>query len=358
MSTTDSQVSASGSAAIQAAVQAVAAQRRSSRVRLAQIVACGVVVIAVVSVIALQLGAAGLSFERVVLALVGAGDDADWFVVWRLRLPRIVAAVVVGAAFALAGAVFQSVLRNPLASPDILGISGGASLGAVFAILVLGLGGLAVSGVALGGALVVASAIWALAWKQGMHGIRFILIGVGLSYLCSSVLAWLLARGEVREAQSVLIWTVGSVADIRGDQLITLTILVAAFAALVGGLAPALRALALGDEHARGLGVNPAPTKFLLLVAAVGLVAVATSSAGPVAFVALVAPAIARRLQGDGSASLGASAVVGAALTLTADTVGQHAIAGFTAPVGVVTGLIGAPYLLWLLATHERRNRA
>ncbi|QTX05186.1 FecCD family ABC transporter permease [Agromyces archimandritae] len=337
---------------------AVAAQRRGSRRRLAIILAAAAGLVLVVGVIALQLGAAGLTVDRVLAALVGAGDDGDRFVVMRLRLPRVLAAVVVGAAFALAGAVFQSVLRNPLASPDILGIAGGASLGAVWAILVLGLGGLAVSGVAFAGALVIAGLIWAFAWRQGLHGIRFILVGVGFAYLCSSVLAWLLARGEVREAQSVLVWTVGSIADIRGEELGMLAIAVAVLALVVGAASRPLRALALGDDHARGLGVDAGRAKLVLLFAAVGLVAVATSAAGPVAFVALIAPAIARRLQGDGAAALAASVAVGAALTLSADVIGQYAIPGLTAPVGIVTGLIGAPYLLWLLATDERRRRA
>lgn len=344
--------------AVAGAADVVAARRTARRRRLALIVGAGALVVLLVGTVALLLGAAGLTVDRVLLALVGLGDDGDRFVVHRLRLPRVVAAVVAGIAFALAGAVFQSVLRNPLASPDILGIAGGASLGAVWAILVLGLGGLAVSGIAFAGALLVAVLIWLFAWRQGLHGIRFILVGVGFAYLCGSLLAWLLARGEVREAQSVLVWTVGSVADVRGDDLALLVAGTAVLALLVAVNARGLTALALGDDHARGLGLSADRARLLLLLCAVGLVAIATSVAGPIAFVALIAPAIARRLQDDGGAALAASAVVGAALTLTADVVGQYAIPGLTAPVGIVTGVIGAPYLLWLLATNERRRRA
>jgi iron complex transport system permease protein len=293
----------------------------------------------------------------VLAVLLGGGERLDRFVVLDLRLPRILAALLVGVAFALAGAVFQSTLRNPLASPDILGISAGASLGAVWAILGLGAGGALVAGFAFGGGLVVAFVIWLAAWRQGLHGVRFVLVGVGMAYLCGSTVAWLLARSEVREAQTALHWTVGSVADVRGDALAALAIGTAACALALAFATRALRPLALGDDRAEALGVRVDAARVVLLVIAVALVALATSVAGPVAFVALIAPAVARRLVGGGGAAVAAAGVVGAVLTLGADVVGQFAVPGFTAPLGIVTGVIGAPYLLWLLA-HTERTRA
>ncbi len=201
-----------------------------------------------------------------IVLLCGVGSKSENLIVGTLRLPRIQAALLAGAAFGLAGAVFQSVLRNPLASPDILGISSGASLGAVVAVLGWGWSGVAVSLSAFAGALTVAALIWGLAWRQGLHGLRFVLVGVGLAYLSGSLISWLLSQADVREAQPVLLWTVGSVADVRGGEL--------------GGLA--------------------------LLVA------------------------------------------------LAADVLGQHAVPGVVAPVGIVTGLIGAPYLLFLLARQRK----
>ncbi|WP_353809334.1 FecCD family ABC transporter permease [Agromyces sp. SYSU T00194] len=331
---------------------------RARRVRRRGLVIAGAVgVIVVAALVALLLGAADLDPLRVLRALVGVGEPADEFVVHRLRLPRILAALIAGSAFALAGAIFQSVLRNPLASPDILGIASGASLGAVWAILGLGITGAAVAPFAFGGALAVAVAIWLLAWRQGLHGIRFVLVGVGMAYLCGSALAWLLARADVRDAQSALVWTVGSLADVRGDALTTLAIGVGLLALLAVLPGRSVEVLALGDDHARALGVASDRARVLLLLVAVGLVAVATSVAGPIAFVALVAPAIARSLLRDGSAALVVAALCGAALTLAADVIGQYALPGGSAPVGIVTGIVGAPYLLWLLATG-RRTRA
>jgi iron complex transport system permease protein len=332
----------------------VAAVRRAVGRRHSAVVGIAIAVTVAVGVTALSLGAAGVSPDRVLAVLLGGGDRLDRFVVLELRLPRILAAVFVGVAFALAGAVFQATLRNPLASPDILGISTGASLGAVWAILVLGAGGAFVAGAAFGGGLLVAFVIWLAAWRRGLHGVRFVLVGVGMAYLCGSTVAWLLARSDVREAQTALHWTVGSVADVRGDELAALAIGTVACAVALAFATRPLRALALGDEHAIAFGVRADASRVMLLVIAVALVALATSVAGPVAFVALIAPAIARRLAGGGGASVAAAGAVGAALTLAADVAGQFAIPDFTAPLGVVTGVIGAPYLLWLLARTER----
>ncbi|MFE6970717.1 FecCD family ABC transporter permease [Isoptericola sp. NPDC057653] len=336
----------------------VTALRARRRRRLAIVVITLVVLLVAVATLALTLGEASLSPGRALAALFGVGSDADVFVVHRLRLPRLETAVLAGAAFGLAGALFQTTLRNPLASPDILGIASGASLGAVWALLVAGLTGLAVSGAAFAGALVVALLIWLFAWRRGLHSIRFVLVGVGFAYLCSSLLAWLLASADVREAQSALLWTVGSVADVRGAELLTLAVAVVALGAGVALASRWQAPLALGDDHARGLGVRVDTARVLTLLLAVGLVATATSFVGPLAFVALVAPAIARRLVDDGGAALTTSVLTGALLVLAADVVGQHLLFGIQAPTGIVTGLIGAPYLLWLLATDGRKSLA
>ncbi|KQM84056.1 iron chelate uptake ABC transporter family permease subunit [Agromyces sp. Leaf222] len=336
----------------------VASVRRRSRRRLVVMLAAGAALALVFAMIAISSGAASVPPDRVLATLLGQGDRTEQLVVFKLRLPRILAAVFVGAAFGLAGAIFQAVLRNPLASPDILGVSAGASLGAVWAILGLGLAGVVVSGFALAGALVVALVIWATAWRQGLHGVRFVLVGVGLAYVCGSLIAWLLARAEVRQAQAALLWTVGSVSDVRGDALVLVGIGVVIGCLLTAAFARGLPVLALGDDHAISLGVRTDVRRGILLLVAVLLIAIATSVAGPIAFVALIAPAIARRLVDDGSAALAASTMTGAVLTLGSDVLGQFALPQFTAPVGIVTGLIGAPYLLWLLARTERKARA
>jgi iron complex transport system permease protein len=338
-------------------VTAVADLHAVRRRRQTLVVAGMVLVVLVAGSGALLIGAAGLTPGQAIAGALGLGDKGDVFVIQALRLPRIEAAVVVGAAFGLAGALFQSTLRNPLASPDILGISSGASLGAVTGLLALGMSGVALSGLAFAGAGLVALAIWLLAWRKGLHSIRFVLVGVGFAYLCSSLVAWAMARAEENEAAGVLVWTVGSVSDIRGEQLALVATGTLVLFVAVAIVSRTQGPLALGDDNARALGVHVDAARVGALLLAVALVALATSAAGPIAFVALVAPAIARRLVNDGGAALAASTAAGAALTLVADVVGQHGLLGVAAPVGIVTGLVGAPYLLWLLATNEKRSR-
>ncbi|MFD6142837.1 FecCD family ABC transporter permease [Promicromonospora sp. NPDC060271] len=343
---------------VDTALTATVAGLRAVRRRRQVLVVAGMALLVLVAGTgALLIGAAGLTPGQAIAGAVGLGDKGDVFIIQKLRLPRIEAAVVVGAAFGLAGALFQSTLRNPLASPDILGISSGASLGAVTGLLALGMSGVALSGMAFAGAGLVALAIWLLAWRKGLHSIRFVLVGVGFAYLCSSLVAWAMARAEENEAAGVLIWTVGSVSDIRGEQLSLVAAGTLVLAIAVALVARTQGPLSLGDDNARALGVHVDAARVGTLLLAVALVALATSAAGPIAFVALVAPAIARRLVNDGGAALVASTVTGAALTLVADVVGQHALLGVAAPVGIVTGLVGAPYLLWLLATNEKRSR-
>lgn len=329
--------------------------RRAHRRRTVVVTVVALVACLTLLLVTFGLGAAGVPPARSLPALLGVGDRFDLLVVRELRLPRGQAAIVAGIAFGLAGALFQSTLRNSLASPDILGISGGASLGAVTAVVGYGASGTPVNVAAFAGALGAAVAIWLLAWRNGLHGIRFVLVGVGIAYLCSSLIAWRLSEAELREAGLVLLWTVGSVSDIRDGTLGVLTAGVVVLVLLTVPIAREQRALALGDEHAQGLGLAPTRSRVLALLIGVGLVALATAVAGPVAFVALVSPAIARRLVDDGGPALVASAAVGGTLTLLSDVVGQYALPGLTAPVGIVTGLVGAPYLLWLLARSERK---
>ncbi len=300
------------------------------------------------------MGAAGVAPDRSLQALFGHGDRLDVLVVQNFRLPRSLAAILAGIAFGMAGALFQSTLRNSLASPDILGISAGASFGAITAILGYGLTGWAVTGSAFAGAIGVALAIWVFAWRNGLHGVRFVLVGVGMAYVCTSLIAWRLAEADQREAGAALLWTVGSVAEVREESLGLLAFGVVVFGLIGLAIGREQRPLALGDDHASGLGIGPTRARGAALLVGVALVALATAVAGPIAFVALVAPAIARRLVDDGGPALLASAAVGAALTIAADVLGQYGLPGFTAPVGIVTGLVGAPYLLWLLARSER----
>lgn len=344
----------------EARVAAVAAEVAAARGRRRRRGASVIVVVALVGLAAaaasLLLGAAGLGIGDVIASLLGQGSPKAEFVVLRLRLPRVAAAIIAGGALGLGGALFQTTLRNPLASPDILGVTGGASLAAVGSMLVLGLEGPAVSIAAFAGALLVAALMWGLAWRGGLTGIRFVLVGIGLASIVSGLLGWLITRAEVREASEALVWMVGGIASIGWDELGTAGVAFAVLLVLTAFFSPRMPLLALSDDSARSLGLDATRARAVAIVLGVGLVAVATALAGPIAFAALVAAPIARALTGHGQAALAASALVGAAVVLVADLVAQHAIGGLAVPVGIVTGLIGAPYLLWLIARGNRKG--
>ncbi len=312
-----------------------------------------------VAALSSAVGAYSLSVPDLVLTLLGRGTASDNVIVFRLRLPRVVMGLLAGAAFAVAGALFQTVLRNDLASPDIIGISGGASVSAAAAILLFGASGAIVSLSAFLGALVVACAIYLLAWRRGVGGSRFVLIGVGVAFLVQSALGYLLTRGDVREVSQALVWMVGGVGGAQWSEIAVLAVGLAALLPVVGVLSSRLRIMQLGDETAAGLGVPVEQTRLVLLLVAVALCAVATAFVGPIAFVAFVAAPIARRIIGRGALALVPSALVGALLVLSADFLAQHALPGnLQVPAGIITGIIGAPYLLWLLASADQKGRS
>ena len=341
---------------IDAVAVRVAGTRARRRRRAAMVAVVASFLALAAAVASLLLGAAGLGVGDVLAALAGEGSAKAEFVIVRLRLPRVLAAIIAGTALGLGGALFQTTLRNPLASPDILGVTGGASLAAVGSMLVLGLEGPAVSVAAFAGALVVAALMWGLAWRDGLTGIRFVLVGIGLASIVAGLLGWLITRAAVREASEALVWMVGGIGSTGWPELATAGVALAVLLGLTAVFSPRMPLIALSDDSARSLGLDATRARAVAIVLGVALVAVATSLAGPIAFVALVAAPIARALVGHGQAALAASAIVGAAIVLVADLVAQHAFAGIAVPVGIVTGLIGAPYLLWLIARGNRKG--
>ena len=337
------------------ALTTLRAGRRSRRRREAAVTAALAAALLGVGALSMTLGAFAIAPADVVRVLLGGGEGIERFVVMDLRLPRLTLGLLVGAAFGVAGAVFQTVLGNPLASPDIIGINWGASVAAAAGLLILGVTGAAVSLLAFGGALAVAAAIYVLAWRDGVAGYRFVLIGVAVGFMASAVLNYLLTRSDVRDAQSALVWLVGSLGGAGWDQIAVTGVALAVLMPAAAALAGSLRALQLGDDAATGLGVRAERARLWLLVAAVGLAAAAGAAAGPVAFVALVSAPIARRIVGTGGLALVPAALTGALVVTLADLVAQHLLpGGVQPPVGVVTGVIGAPYLLWLLAVSDR----
>ena len=331
--------------------------------RARMVIVCALIVVATAVLLSISLGRGDypLSPLQVVEVLLGGGERLDRFIVFDLRLPRGVAAVVVGAALAVSGAITQSVSRNALASPDILGITAGASAAAV-ALIVVTSGGsivglLATLGLpmsALLGALLTATVIYLLAWRRGADGFRLVLIGIGINAMLIALTQWMLVSADINDVSRAQVWLTGSLNGVSWSQVVPAAIALA----LVGGWAATasftVGALRLGDDTARSLGVKLQTQQALLLVAACALAAVATAAAGPIGFVALAAPQIALRLVGSAGSPIIASALTGALFVVAADLIART-ILPVPLPVGLVTSALGGPFLLYLLVRSNRK---
>jgi iron complex transport system permease protein len=305
-------------------------------------------------VVAMAFGSSAIPTGRALAAVFGIGEPGEIFVVRELRLPRILVAVAVGACLGASGTLLQGLMRNPLASPDIVGVTGGASLATVLAIgagttpMLLPL--------AAGAGALTATMLLHLMSRRTGGGVRLVLIGIGLHAITNAGVTLVIARIPVDRLGAAEVWLAGSL-HARNWTHVTAVLLGAAVTLpLAYGLLRRLAALELGDELAIGAGVEVSRTRALLLVSSALLAAVAVAVAGPIAFVALGAPHIARRLVGPTSAAnLTTAALLGALLVLAADVVGQRLLAPTALPAGVVTAALGAPYLLWLLHRMGRK---
>lgn len=293
----------------------------------------------------------------VVAALAGAGDTATHFIVFDLRLPRALTGLLAGAALGVAGAIFQDVTRNPLVAPEIVGVSGGASLAAV-TLIVLGPahGALTVPLAALAGAFATGAALYALAWRGGIHGYRLVLCGIGIAAFMQAGIGYVLTEGRIFEVVRAYVWMVGSLNGRSWQQVWPLVVALALLLPLILAAARRVDVLALGDDLARTLGVGAERTRLLMLAAAVALTGVAVASTGPIGFVAFLSPHIARRLGRSTSTQslLLLAAGCGAVLVLVSDLAGRMLFAPTEIPVGLVTSIIAAPYFLLLLRRAHR----
>lgn len=305
----------------------------------------------------LMLGQSFVEPLTVLHVLMGENVEGAAFLVGTLRLPRAVISILAGLSFGLGGVAFQLMLRNALASPDVIGITSGASAAAVFAIVVLSLSGPIVSIFAVIAGLAVALVIYGLSVQNGAAGTRLILVGIGVSAMLHSAIAYILSTAPAWNLQEAMRWMTGSVNGAQLHEAYPLLLALVAFGGLLLGLRRDLEALRLGDDMAAALGVKVARTRVAVVVAAVGVIAFATAVAGPIAFVSFLSGPIAARLVGGGASLLLPSALVGALLTLSADYVGQFLLPG-RYPVGVVTGALGAPYLLYLIVRINRSGRS
>jgi iron complex transport system permease protein len=293
----------------------------------------------------------------VLATLVGRGSPEQEFIVVDLRLPRMLVSLLVGGALALSGAIFQSLARNPLVAPDIIGINAGAAVVAV-AVVVLGLSSALLAPGALLGGLGAAALLYALSYRRGLSTYRLVLVGIALHAAFMAGVSYLLTRGDIFEVQRAVIWLVGSVNDSDWADVRLMGVTLGVLAPVAVVLGRQLEALQLGDDLALATGVPVERARLVLLGLAVVLAAVAVSMTGPIGFVALIAPHIARRLaSSSGTGVLAASVAIGGLLVLGADIASQHLLPT-PLPVGITTTLLGAPYLLYLLRRAGRLGQA
>jgi len=333
--------------------QAVMTGRRARLRRQSITVAALAAAVIAAFLVTLMIGNTIYSFDEVVRVILGETVPGASFTVGELRLPRAAMAALTGLAFGLAGVTFQTMLRNPLASPDIIGISDGASAAAVFAIVVLAVNDTLVSVFALVGAVIVAFAIYLLANKGGFAGTRLILIGIGVAAMLDSTVAYILSKAASWDLQTAMKWLTGSLNGATWQSVVPLAVASVILVPVVLSQSRNLDVLRLGDDSAAGLGVHVRRTRILLILGAVCLLAFATAASGPIAFVAFMAGPIAARIVGAGASLVLPAGLVGALLVLVADLIGQYAL-GTRYPVGVVTGVLGAPYLIYLLIRTNR----
>ncbi|MEZ7158802.1 FecCD family ABC transporter permease [Streptomyces sp. MAD19A] len=309
------------------------------------------------SVLLIGTGDFPMTASDVLTTLVGQGDEGQEFIVTELRLPRVLVGLLVGASLGIGGALFQTISRNPLGSPDILGLGQGATAGALTVIVLFSGTANQVALGALAGGLITGTAIYVLAWKRGVHGYRLVLVGIGVSAVVTAVNGYLLTKSDIVDAARAVVWMTGSLDGRDWDQVWPLLALCAVLVPVVLANSRALRMTEMGDDVSNALGVRVERLRLVLMLSAVLLTASATAAAGPVSFVALTAPQLARRLTRSPGPNLIASMWMGAALLVLADFVSQRAFGAEQLPVGVVTGVLGGVYLLWLLVTERRAGR-
>ncbi|KMS89251.1 MULTISPECIES: FecCD family ABC transporter permease [Streptomyces] len=302
-------------------------------------------------------GDAKIPAADVLRTLAGNGTAYQDFIVNELRLPRVLVGLLVGASLGLGGALFQSVSRNPLGSPDVLGLSQGSTAGALVVIVLMSGSASQVTLGALAGGLATGLAIYALAWKRGVHGYRLVLVGIGVNAVMTAVNGYLLTKADLVDATRAVVWMTGSLGGRGWEQVWPLLALCAVLVPLVLANGRGLRMMEMGDDISNALGVRVQRVRLVLMVCAVLLVAAATAAAGPVSFVALTAPQLARRLTRSPGPNLVPSLCMGATLLVAADWASQRAFGADQLPVGVVTGVLGGAYLLWLLVTERRAGR-
>ncbi|WP_127795127.1 iron chelate uptake ABC transporter family permease subunit [Agromyces sp. LHK192] len=325
-------------------------------VRHVVVVAALLLIASAVGVVSLGTGDFAVPVGDVIATLFGGGDRRSQLVVLDWRMPRVALALMLGAALGASGAIFQSLTRNPLGSPDIIGFDAGAFTGALIVITTVGTGYLATAAGALGGGLAAAVVVYLLAYRRGFHGFRLIIVGIAVASMLASVNTWLLLVNDQMFAMAAAAWGAGSLNIVGWEQAVPAAGVLLVLWAVTASLARSMHVLELGDDAATALGVNVRRRRLALVVVGVALTATATAAAGPIAFIALAAPQLARRLTRSAGVTIAASAAMGAVLLSASDFVAQHAFSPLQLPVGIITVSVGGLYLIWLLIMEVRRR--
>ncbi|MFP3991687.1 iron chelate uptake ABC transporter family permease subunit [Streptomyces sp. E11-3] len=306
------------------------------------------VLLAAVCVAYLSTGETYVSPAEVLKVILGRPSSEE-LVVGTLRLPRMVVGLLVGAAFGVAGALIQTVARNPLASPDIIGISQGAGALTVAAIT-FGLTSYStLPYVSVTGGVLAAALVYVFAWRGGLHATRFVLIGIGFALALRALTTLFMTKGDYLVAQQAMIWMTGSLNGLGWDQAAPIGWVLLALTPAIAWAARAQRTVTMDDDTATALGVRLNRVRLGLVALGVILASVATGTAGPVEFVALLAPQITRRLTRTAQIPLLSSALMGALIVVLADLLARRLLSPIELPVGVLTAAVGAPYLIWLI---------
>jgi len=315
-----------------------------------------VLCIFLLAIFALGSGTLALKPDQVVSALLGDGPKNLHIIVIQWRLPRVVMALIIGAALGVSGAIFQSLLRNPLGSPDVIGFNTGAYSGVLLAIVLFNAStGETMIG-AMAGGILSALLVYALAWRQGVETFRLIIVGIGVRALLIAGNTWLIITASLESALTAGLWNAGSLNGITWEKSLPVIALIVAALFLARLLSTRMRLLEMGDDTACALGVPVERSRLLLMLSGVALTAAATALAGPISFIALVAPQISRRLCASQRHALFFAALTGALLLLAADVTAQRLFLPYQLPVGVLTVSLGGIYLIGLLIRESRRS--
>ena len=303
----------------------------------------------------LMLGNTIYPVKDVIGVLFGEEVKGATFTVGTLRLPRMIAGVFAGFAFGVGGYIFQTMLRNPLANPNVIGITTGSSAAAVFCIIVLHASNSVVSIASVIGGLATVLVIYGLSKGSAFSIGRLILIGIGLQAMLNAVISYLMLIGRESDIPTAMRWLSGSLNGAKMENLYPLVIIVLLFTPIILFFGKRLEMLELGEQAATSLGVDTNKTRLILIISSVLIIALATAATGPIAFVAFLAGPIAKRLVGVGFSNIIPAGLIGVILVLGADLIGQFAFET-RYPVGVITGILGAPYLIYLLIRINRKG--